>query len=168
MNAQTEQYRKAEMKARAREEHKLLEEVLAGLDESQMLQPGLGGGWCVKDVLAHIIGWEQYMIQWIGEALRGEVPERPRNDEDIDRMNEALYQRNKDKPLNEVLANFTRSYQESLKLIEDTPEEMLVDPERFEWREGVPLGRIVAANTWWHYQEHRESMQKWLEEEGGG
>jgi hypothetical protein len=37
-----------------------------------------------------------------------------------------------------------------------------MDPDRFPTRKGSPLWYMVAANTWWHYEEHDEDIKKWL------
>jgi hypothetical protein len=49
-----------------------------------------------------------------------------------------------------------------MKVVEDTPEDDF-DPHRFPCRNGEPLWKTVAANTWWHYEEHRQSIRTWLE-----
>jgi hypothetical protein len=159
----SEQISKSELLDAIRSERERLEETLARLDKDQMTQPGVEGGWSVKDILAHITAWEKLMTRWVGQALRGDVPELPGRDEIVDQWNQRIYQENKDRPLAEVLEEFKRSYQDALRTTETTLEEDLMDPERFEWLKGAPLWRVVAANTWWHYKEHNESTQAWLE-----
>jgi hypothetical protein len=149
-------------------ERETLEATLDRLSEGQMIQPGVENDWSVKDILAHIADWEKRMVQWIEESLRGETPERPAPGmtwDDMDRLNEQIYLANKDRPLHEVLAEFHNSYQQSLKAVEALSEDDLIDPDRFAWREGDPLWQMVAANTWWHYKEHRESIGNWLSEQ---
>jgi hypothetical protein len=162
MGEQIEQLTKAEVLDAIRAGRKPLEEALAQLGEDQMTQPGVESNWSVKDILAHIVAWEQRMVLWVGQALRGEVPAIPATWEEVHRLNEQSYWENRDRPLTEVLAEFQRSYLEALAVAEAASEEDLIDPERFGWREGVPLVRVVAANTWWHYAEHLESIQAWL------
>lgn len=65
-----------------------------------------------------------------------------------------------------MLADFQDSYQQSLKAVEALSEEDLTDPNRFDWREGEPLWVMVAANTFWHYKEHGESIHAWREKGG--
>ncbi len=144
-----------------------LERTLEALSQDQMTQPGVENDWSVKDILAHISDWERRMLQWIEESLRGEVPQRPADGmtwDDLDRLNEQIYLLNKDKALSEVLADFHGSYQQSLQAVEAMTEEDLIDPQRFGWRGGEPMWHMVAANTWEHYQEHGESISKWLKE----
>jgi hypothetical protein len=42
------------------------------------------------------------------------------------------------------------------------PEADLFDGSRFAWRQGDPIWHMIAANTWWHYREHREQIRSWL------
>jgi hypothetical protein len=149
-------------------EREALEGVLVRLSEEQMSQPGVENNWSVKDILAHITDWEGRMVQWIEETLRGEAPQRPAPGmtwDDLDRLNEQTYLLNKDRDLRDVLADFHRSYERAYSVVEALPEEDLIDPQRFAWRKGDPLWHMVAGNTWEHYQEHRESIEKWLTEE---
>lgn len=163
-----EQMSKKKIHELIRSEREDLEKTLEWLSTEQMTQPGVESDWSVKDILAHITDWERRMVQWIEESLRGETPERPAPGmtwEDLDRLNEQTYLANKDRPLGEVLADYRSSYQRALETVEALTEKDLIDPERFEWRAGDPMWHMVAANTWWHYKEHRETISNWLKEE---
>lgn len=150
---------KAELLGAVREERAALEEAVDALEEGQMLDPVFDGGWSVKDTLAHITAWEQLMIGWVEQSLRGEEPQRPVTGDDwVDRLNARLYEENADRPLDEVLEEFAGSYQEALALVERLEEDDLFDPERFPWRDGSPLWQMVAANTNWHYKDHRQAI----------
>ncbi|MEW6718284.1 MAG: ClbS/DfsB family four-helix bundle protein [Chloroflexota bacterium] len=163
MDEQIETPSKAEMLDRIRSERTLLEELLTRMVREQMTQVGVEGDWSVKDILAHISTWERCMVGWIEEALRNEIPEIPKTWEEVHQINARIYTENKDNPLDEVLEEFGLSHQAAWGVVESTPEECLVDPQRFDWRNGVSLWKVVAANTWWHYAMHRESIEKWLE-----
>ena len=146
-----------------RGEREALEAVLSGISDESMLEPGVQGDWSGKDLLAHITVWEQRMVRWIRESLCGETPEIAQEGftwDDLDRMNEETYQENKDRPLDEVQAEFRASYQEAFATVEGMTEEDLFDGDRFAWRSGDPLLQMVAANTWWHYKEHREDIER--------
>lgn len=168
MNEEVERITKSELLATIRSERGLLEAALSEVDVEQMTQPGVEGDWSVKDIVAHIVAWEQRMIGWVAAALRDEVPEVPRTWDVVHRLNEQIYLENRDRPLCDVLADLPRSYQEALRAAEDVSEDDLVDPDRFGWRAGEPLWKMVAANTWWHYREHCQSLRAWLDRPGRG
>jgi hypothetical protein len=151
-----------------RTERKLLDAELAELTGDQMTKPGVEGRWSIKDLLAHITAWEQRMIQWLKQALRGEVPQHLPTGmtwDDLDRWNEETFLENRDRPLDEVLAESDRSYRQALRAVEMMPEKALFEPGYYVWRGGKPLWEMVAANTYWHYQEHREAIRSWLHRE---
>ena len=158
---------KSEILELIQKERKHLETTLAQVTENQMLQPGAQDGWTVKDILAHITTWEQRMVRWLEETLQGDVPQMlppGMTWDDLDQWNEQTYLENRERPLAEVLAKFHQSYQQALKAAEAASEEDLMDPQRFAWREGRPLWIMVAANTYWHYEEHNQAIRTWLEQ----
>jgi hypothetical protein len=145
-----------------------LEGTLARLSDEQMTRPGVEGGWSVKDLLAHLTVWETRMVEWIGQSLRGEVPERPAPGmtwDDLDRLNEETYLLYKDRSLSEALSDFHTTYRRAMEVVSSLQERDLLDPQRFAWRQGAPLWHMVAANTWEHYQEHHAAISHWLTEE---
>jgi hypothetical protein len=159
---------KARLLALIRSERKSLDAELADLDGDQMTKPGVEGRWSIKDLMAHITAWEQRMIEWLKQALRGEVPKQLPTSitwEDLDRLNAETFRENRDRPLDEVLAESDRSYRQVLRTVEMMPEKALIQPDYYVWRGGKPLWEIVAANTFWHYQEHREAIRAWLHRE---
>jgi len=142
-----------------------LEAALASVPPGKLTSPIPELGWSVKDILAHLTAWEQLMLGWVQASLRGETPERPAPGEswdDLDGMNERLRQAHQDHPLAVVQADFQKSYQAVLQIVSQLSEADLLDPQRFEWREGDPLWHMVAANTWWHYKQHCQPILDWL------
>jgi len=163
MSEQIEQIGKAELLSTIAVERKRLENLLAQVPQDRMAEPCVEGQWSVKDILVHLIAWEQRMVYWLGQTLQGEIPEMPSSEADLDCWNDQIYQENRERLLEDVLINFYRSYSEALSAVEATPEEDLVDPARYPWREGRPLWQMVAANTCWHYEEHGNSISAWVE-----
>ena len=161
-----EQMSKAKLLAEIQAERQSLEAVLAELSEDQMLVTGVLDDWTVKDLLAHIAVWEQRMVSWVAQALRGEVPEMlppGMTWDDLDEWNEETYQKHRLRALEEVLVEFRQSYPQALQAAQGIEEQDLIDADRYPWREGRPLWMMVAANTSWHYKEHEESIRNWLE-----
>jgi hypothetical protein len=157
---------KQEMLELIHSEREALEALLARLREEQLTQLGVVGEWSVKDILVHIAVWEERMRGWVAESLRGEASERPAPGmtwDDLDRLNEQTYLANKDRPMDEVREMFQASYRTSLHLIASLAQKDLFDADRFGWRAGDPLWHLVAANTCWHYKEHREDIEKWIQ-----
>lgn len=157
---------KEEMLKLIHAEHDKLDQVLTEIGEHRFEMERVEEDWTIKDILAHITTWEQKMINWVEVTLRGEVPDRPAPGmtwDDLDELNLQIYNENKEKPLEAVLDAFKRSYQEALEAVEGLGEDDLFKPDQFPWRKGDPLWHMVAANTWWHYKDHREAIQAWFQ-----
>ena len=161
MNDQINKMTKRELLDQIHTERGLLEKTLARLTHAQMLLPGVDGKWNVKDALAHISTWERWMIRWTDSLLKGEKPDTP-EPWDVERMNTGTYTRVKGIPLAEVLEEFHQSHWDSLALANNLSEQQLQTAYTDTWPMG-PLWTGIAANTNWHYKQHRTDIQKWLE-----
>ena len=159
-----EEMTKGQLLDKIHQERERFEETIVKLTKDQMMEPGLEDGWSVKDILGHISVWENRMVEWLVQALDGEVPELltpGRSWDDLDDMNKKSYTENQAKSLSLILSEFQASFPKAVQAVEDTPEVALIDPLQFDWREGRPLWKIVAANTYWHYKEHGEQIISW-------
>ena len=157
---------KAEMLDLTRVEFEALLAAIQAIDEDRLSEAGVEGDWSVKDTMSHISSWRRLMVEWIRDLLEGRDPNRPGPDEswdDLDDFNLAIFLANRDSPLESVLIEFQAAYREAFTLVESLTEEDLLDPQRFAWRKGYPLWQMVAGNTWLHDQEHRETIERWLE-----
>src|SRR5437868_2837701 len=45
------------------------ETLLSQIDEQALVQPGVEGGWSVKDIVAHITGYEEYTAALLSDRL---------------------------------------------------------------------------------------------------
>src|SRR3989304_1282552 len=69
---------KAELLQEIGVERSRLDALLEQLTPRQMTQGGATlAGWSVKDILGHLIGWQQMNFDWYAAGLRGETPEMP-------------------------------------------------------------------------------------------
>ena len=135
----------------------LLDEV----GEARMTEPGVAGKWSVKDVIAHVTWSEREMVGVLRErALGGSELWRVNEDE----RNAAVYEQNRDRPLDEVLRESREVYQQLLELLEDVTDEDLNDNSRFRnMIPGVPLWQLLDGNTAHHYRAHASGVRAWLD-----
>ena len=145
-----------------------LEDILAPLDQAQMTTSGVNGDWSIKDILAHLAAWQNYLLIRLQAAARNEVPsvQGILSDEDegntVDRLNAGFYEENKSRSLDEVLAEFRTTYQQVVEAVQAFSDEDLFEPKRFAWMKGNALWELVPGNTYGHYQEHIQSIQECL------
>ena len=81
-----------------------------------------------------------------------------------DERNEIVYQQNRDRPLDEVLAEAKAVYARLFALVSGMSAAELNDPAQFadmpaDW---LPW-RVIAGNTYIHYREHAQNLQAWLD-----
>ncbi len=156
---------KAQMLGRIWADHALLEAIIAPLSAVQMTQP-LADGWSVKDVLAHVVVWEGLLVEWLTARAADTFPATavPLSREAVDRLNAAAYAAAQARPLPAVLTAFHRSFGQVLQAVDALPAAVdLAMPLAEAWAAGVPLGQLIAENTYAHYQEHMAAIQAWRE-----
>ncbi|WP_165422938.1 ClbS/DfsB family four-helix bundle protein [Ktedonosporobacter rubrisoli] len=155
------------------------ETLLASLSEEQMTIPNVNSNWSVKDNIAHITAWQDYLVEQLQGIMTGKKPSQflpdlslPDSLSGIDEINEGIYKKYKDRPLAEVLAAFRASYQRVLEAVRAMSEESLNvppswgtknDPDWLLIASDDPARFIIASNTYEHYKEHSDIIQHWLQ-----
>jgi uncharacterized protein (TIGR03083 family) len=148
--------KKAELLEAIRRERAELNAIVARVGESGMTDPALDDGWSIKDVVAHITAWEQLCLLWVRTDERGEGRFTQKS---LDAMNAKLHDENKDRSLDDVLADARRSYEEFVAMVEEQTDESLVTPPR--WAD-PPLGQVISSNSDDHYREHIDQLMRLL------
>ena len=145
---------KAELLEKVRAARAEWEALLAQIDPERLSEPGVTSDWSVKDIVAHIGFWERSVLDGLRTGERGLQGE-------VDEVNERVFRINRDRPLDEVLAEAREIYRDLLATIEAVPEDALTAPGWFTWTGGRPVWVVIAGNTYWHYPEHAESIRAW-------
>ncbi|MBN1978425.1 MAG: ClbS/DfsB family four-helix bundle protein [Anaerolineae bacterium] len=142
-----------------------LEALLETLTPAQMVEPDVVGAWSVKDVLAHLIEWEQMCLGWYRAGLRGETPDLPAPGykwNQTPELNQAIYEKHRDRALDDVLAQFGASHQEILGAIRELPNEELFTTGRYAWTGKNTMGTYFVSATSSHYLWARKEIRKGL------
>jgi hypothetical protein len=150
-----------------RVERSALDTLLEQFTPRQMTRAGVTlAGWSVKDILGHLVGWQQMNLAWYAAGLRGETPEVPAPGltwRDLRKLNDRIYRRHHRRSLKAVVADYNALHQEMLKLTEKVPDEDLVTVGRFAWAGPTwTLSDYIRANTASHYRWARKHIRKWL------
>lgn len=136
-------------------ERSRLIKALDMLTDEQMELPGACELWSVKDILSHLVDWEQRGLRWYRAGLKGDVPKTPDekyNWRQLPALNHEIYLRHKDLSLAEVRKNFAESFGEMMAAIDTMTEEELFKPNYYEWTGNGLLRDYVNANTASHYR----------------
>lgn len=151
-----------------RHEKKILDGLLAGLRPREMTsQPVTKAGWTVKDILGHMIGWQQMPLGWHATELAGGVAEVPMPGlrwSDVHRINEIILRRFHRKSLKSVRQAFADSHQQMLDLTASISDADLVTPHRFAWTGPTwTASDHIRAATASHYRwaiKHLRAFQR--------
>lgn len=144
-------------------ERTALEEFLSTLTLDDLIRPNALGCWSVKDVMAHLVEWEQMFLGWYKVGLKGKIAEKPAPGfkwNQLAQLNQQIYEKYCDQPLGDVQKKFRASYRQMMKTIESLSEEDLFQSGRFAWTEKHPMVAFIVPNTSSHYRWARAEIQK--------
>ena len=110
----------------------------------------LPNGWSVKDVLGHLAAWEWYCVDRLQESQHTVAPTE--TEIDTDSINRNFYEERAEWSWEEIEYDFRAAHAELLRTIRAFPQEMLGHEQVQEW---------IGENTWEHYEEHFDDLQRW-------
>jgi hypothetical protein len=161
---------KAELLDRIRGTRAAIDQFIAQSSEERMSTPG-PEGWAPKDHLVHIAAWEGRLLALLDDRPAWEglgVSEADADGHDMDHLNDLVYQRSKDRPLSAVLADYRRSHEELLAVLETMSDDDLYRPYSHYRPDDPPYNPNpvfgwIAGNTFEHYEEHLGWMRQLIE-----
>jgi hypothetical protein len=100
----------------------LWEELLEQVGLIRMDQPGVNGEWSMKDIVAHLTGWNRWLITRLQAAQHGEsepLPPWPAQLQSDDEINAWIFASKHERSVREVLDESRRPFQQLLAVMED-------------------------------------------------
>ena len=153
----------AELLASIEHEWKLLWEVISKLDESKMTTPD-AGGWSPKDNLAHLNEWMTILMGYHLDRRPSHevmnVPEDVTKGWDMEIINPVLFERNRNRPAQDVLDELKQSYALMLEKLKAMSFDDLLKPRHANDPEKRPVLLWVLGDSAEHFAEHRETIEK--------
>jgi uncharacterized protein (TIGR03083 family) len=146
-----------------RENDRLLKTILR-LTLDQMTQPGTIGDWSVKDVLAHLIFWNHFVVDELQAALAGKTLEFDHSDTDA--VNERAVARYRDHSFMEVSSRYSESFREVMRTVWSLPDRAFEPGSSVERALGDTIAGALHNNTYDHYALHCAQIETWLEQLG--
>ncbi len=162
---------KVELLNRLHTEHARLEQAVDQLTEAQVTQWGIIGTWSVKDMLPHIMHWEQFALGELEPAMHGERPAQPvsatpQDEESDDEINARVVAQYRDVSLRDVRAAFDHSFQRVVAVVEALDETDFTADSRVARVLGESVVACLGNNTYEHYAEHSAMIRDWLARQG--
>ena len=151
--------------AALREQFESWDELLASLSEEQITSPQFDFDWSIKDVIAHLWGWQQISVARMEGGVNDQEPKFPKWitelgdiwEEDANQTNARIYQNFHEQPWSKVHQNWREGFLRFLELGDKISERDLLDSDRYRWLRGYSLAFILVA-SYEHHQEHLEKI----------
>jgi len=142
----------------------------------RMTLKGVAGKWSIKDILAHILAYEQFLADRMHEILYHQ-PYTPCKTQtaldafldefgypdfgspllDDDTPNEWVIEKYKNVSLNDVVAQELQAFSSIVSAFETLPDELMTQHNLYN--------RIIK-HTYEHYHEHAYEIKRWLKVNG--
>lgn len=153
--------------------------LLNDIGFDHMTQPGANGTWSVKDVIAHITGWDQWTTARIKAKLTGalpsdidtyghEMPDEVKHAKDFDTINAWFVQTREHMTPQQTVQESDYAFGTLLATIKVLPDSDLTDPADktfigFDWSKERPLWQVLLEITTHHYEHHARNLSTWQE-----
>lgn len=149
-------------------EAQIWDEFLHQVGRDRMEQPGATGDWTFKDVVAHLSGWRSQTLARLEAARQGQTTAPTiwpndwdeDDDNDLEKINQWIYEQNRDRNLDDVLAESRQQFRQIRETVAAIPEETLFAPNRFAWLKGRPLADVAHFDHF--HEEHEPVLRGWL------
>jgi hypothetical protein len=129
--------------------------AIDGLTPQQMTTP-LHDDWSVKDILTHIVSWEELVMPDFRRVARGHLPLLAGfKESEVDKWNAMLMSLRRSFPLDQVMYELEASRKAVIVVLDSLPDERL-----------APFVRIWANVAARHERDHAQVIRQWREKEG--
>jgi hypothetical protein len=148
-------------------EHEKLENQIHVLSSGELVHHSHITGYAIKDVLAHLTNWEQLCLSWYKTGKANGEPQLPHpgyNWRQIPELNQMFYEKDKNKPLLDVMNDFDASFNEIRGTIEAIGEEEMFTPQVFSWTNQNAMGTYFVSATSSHYVWAQKEVKKCLKD----
>jgi len=133
-----------------------IEELLPKVDPKKEIYPG----WTIKDLLAHITGWDDATIDSLRAHVAGRVPAIPA-DRGINEYNARTVSTRQDLDYEHILGEWRLTRQVLRTIIEQMPDDKFSNPLIVPWGEKGTVTFLVDIFRE-HEEEHVHDILEWL------
>ena len=156
----------AEIITRIEQAMQRMVQALASLSPDHMLEPRLSG-WSVKDVLAHLTWWDQWLLFTlpadpnaphtpIAPPLTDQIPA---TDHWADEMNAKVYAYYQSRELSIIQTEFAATRNHLLQRVSQLTIDDLYNPDGMAAMIGQPVAPLILG-IYEHYEEHAHELEQ--------
>ena len=144
--------------------------LITPLTEEQATVPGLPNGWSVKDLLAHLMAWQQVTRARLEAALQDRKPVLPAwlegadpDGDDVDPLNARIYDAYRGQSWEDIYEVWQQTFRAVVSLGERLPENNLVSEGQYPWLNGYPLIAVLEGTYDHHRADHLPTLRAYAE-----
>ncbi len=165
---------KRELVKRLEAEFERWKKLLDGLSEQQVVGREMPSELSIKDVVAHLMAWQQLSVARLEAAINNAEPRYhlgpegldPDADENVDRINAWIHETYANEPWSTIYWLWREGFQRFIELSKAMPEEAMMQPARYTWLRDAPLARVLISSYEHHHDEHYKPLVQWLRDRG--
>ena len=158
---------KDEVLAAIERERQAWEKLIGSVSEERMLDPGVMGAWCGKDLVAHLAAWDVYTLDRLEAEAEGRPAPTsawPADRESDDEINGWFQEAHQHRPVTETIAWSRETYDRLGRLVAKLDESELNDPARFAELDGTALGPVIVSGAYFSHlhEDHEPDLRRLL------
>lgn len=161
-----------QLNRKLKEEFDRWEALLSSLSEEQVSARVMPSDLSIKDVVAHLMAWQQRTIARLESALHNRepvlppwpAPADPNADYDLEEVNAWIHRKYEDEPWPSVYRQWRGGYRKFMELSAAIPDEDMQAVGKFPWLAQWPVMAYIESSYEHHHDEHRRPLEEWLRE----
>lgn len=148
------------------DEYNRWEELISSQSDEQITSPHLYENYSIKDVIAHLMAWQQVSIARMEAAQRNTEPifpdwlggQDPESEEKIEEYNARIYEKYREQNWAFVYTKWREGFQRLLELGAAISKNNLFDSEKYTWLKGYALIAVLEGTYDHHHEDHLEPL----------
>jgi hypothetical protein len=150
------------------EEQQKWELLLAAIGDKRMDQPGVNGDWSMRDIVAHVTGWQRWLVTRLQAAAEGRPEPPPPSPAELtseDAMNAWIYEANHTRTVREVLDDAHDVHAHLLATLQGLPDDSRIETIDAKFHVIWVRDQRFAVGECFHhfYDDHAADVRTWLE-----
>ncbi len=150
-----------------REEEQKWELLLAAIGETRMAQPGVNGDWSMRDIIAHLTGWQRWLVARLQAAAAGQAEPPPPWPADLkaeEEINAWIYAANRQQSVRCVLDEAHALSAQLLAILQALPDDSRIELIEAKFPVIWVGDQRFAVGEFFHhfYDDHAADVRAWL------
>jgi hypothetical protein len=159
--------KKSELLNWFQEEVQRWELLLAAIGQKRMNQPGVNGEWAMRDIIAHLTGWQLKLTNQFIAAINGELESPPPWSKELkseDDINAWIYETNRKKELRQLLEDARQVHEKMRSAIDNLPDDTRIETIDSKFHVVYINDQRFAVGEFFHhfYDDHQSDVRTWL------